>query len=130
VPVLTSGCVGYASSSLPPFLSFQERTRLKEQHLPYTVGVQDYKHPAYSEHLLKRLHATKIFDRVDKLQNFTNHPPTLVARVNRQIYGSTQLPFATLGTGGIIPMFAQEEHGVSFSLSTHDNPDCRVFIEY
>jgi hypothetical protein len=75
------------------------------------------------------LSATKVFDRVDKLENFTT-PPTLVARVVGRIYGSPVLPLLPLFSFGVIPQFTQENHGESFSLSSAERPGEHVYIEY
>ena len=93
-----SGCVGCASSALPPRLSAAEKAKLKGAHLPFTVGVERYVAPAYSDALVKALRNAGVFARVDHLERFTS-PPALVARVERRIYGSTVIPVATLLTG-------------------------------
>src|SRR6478736_3592367 len=118
---ITSGCVGWASSALPPRLTKAEKTRARQAHLPLTVGVERYEAPAYSDSLREALQRTKLFDRVDDLEQFSN-PPSLVARVERRIYGSTSIPIYPLLTFGIIPDSVQETAGESFSLSSPDHP--------
>ncbi|HWN94927.1 MAG TPA: hypothetical protein VNT99_07835 [Methylomirabilota bacterium] len=66
---------------------------------------------------------------MDDLERFSS-PPSLVARVERRIYGSTAIPVYPLLTFGIIPMSVQETAGESFSLSPPDRPEQRVLIEY
>lgn len=126
---VTSGCVGWASSALPPRLTKAEQGRVRHAHLPLTVGVERYEAPAYSESLRDALERTKLFDRVDDLDRFSS-PPSLVARVDRRIYGTATLPVASLLTFGILPTFVQETAGESFSLSPPDRPEQRVRIEY
>ena len=129
VAVGGSGCVGCGSSALPPRLTAAEKARARQAHLPLTVGVQRYEAPAYSDSLREALKRTKLFDRVDDLERFSS-PPSLVARVERRIYGSTAIPIYPLLTFGIIPMSVQETAGESFSLSPPDHPERRVLIEY
>jgi hypothetical protein len=122
-------CVGWASSALPPRLNRQEKARLHQAHLPFTVGVERSRYPAYSDSLREALQRAKLFDRVDDLERFSD-PPTLVARVERRIYGSTAIPVYPLLSFGVIPMSVQETAGESFSLSSPDHPEERVMIEY
>jgi hypothetical protein len=129
VAVGGSGCVGWGSSALPPRLTKAEKARARQAHLPLTVGVERYEAPAYSESLRKALQRTKLFDRVDDLERFSS-PPSLVARVERRIYGSTAMPVYPLLTFGIVPMSVQETAGESFSLSPASHPEQRVKIEY
>ncbi|MDB6066947.1 MAG: hypothetical protein JWR26_3155 [Pedosphaera sp.] len=127
--VLGGGCVGVASSTLPPPLSATQKVRLKTARLPLTVGVERYKYPAYSDALVKALRNTGVFVRVDHLERFSS-PPSLVARVERQISGSTVIPILTLLTFGIIPTTADETYGYAFSLGTPGREPQRVPVEY
>lgn len=127
--VITSGCVGWASSALPPRLTSAEKTRAQQAHIPLTIGVERYEAPAYSDSLREALRRTKLFDRVDDLERFSS-PPSMVARVERRIYGSTAIPVYPLLTFGIFPMSVQETAGESFSLSPPDHPEQRVMVEY
>lgn len=129
LPLLTSGCLGWASAALPPALSDDERAVVAHAHLPLTVGVERYEHPAYSDKLLDGLRATELFDDVAPLDEFAA-PPSLVARVDRQIYGHAMIPFWTFLTFGIVPTSADEESGYSFTLSPPDRPQERVRVEY
>lgn len=129
VAVGGSGCVGWGSSALPPRLTAAEKARLQRIQLPLTVGVERYEAPAYSDSLRAALQRTKLFERVDDLEHFEK-PPSLVARVERRIYGSTAIPVYPLLTFGIIPMSVQETTGESFSLSPTDHPERRTVIEY
>jgi hypothetical protein len=123
------GCVGWGSSALPPRLTKAERVRTRQAHLPYTVGVERFEAPAYSESLREALQRAQLFDQVDDLERFST-PPSLVARVERRIYGNTAIPVYPLLTFGLIPMSVQETAGESFSLSAPDRPEHRVTIEY
>ena len=126
---ITSGCVGWASSALPPRLTKTEKARIHRAHIPFTVGVERYKYPAYSDSLREALQRTKLFDRVDDLEKYSS-PPTLVARVERQIHGSAVIPVYPLLSFGIIPDSTQETMGESFSFSSPVHPEDRVMIEY
>src|SRR2546426_1003468 len=127
--VFGSGCVGCASSTLPPRLTTAERARLKGAHLPFTVGVERHRYPAYSDSLVKALRRTKVFDRVDHLDRFST-PPALVARVEREIYGSAVIPVWTLLSFGLVPTTTEESFGYAFSLSPTGEDVQRVPIEY
>jgi hypothetical protein len=129
VAVFSDGCVGCASSTLPPSLSETEKARVDTARLPFSVGVETYKYPAYSDGLVKALRNTGIFVRVDHLERFSS-PPSLVARVEREIYGSPVIPFATLLSFGLIPTTIEERFGYSFSLSRSESEAQRVPIEY
>jgi len=127
--IFGNGCVGCGSSTLPPRLTAAERARLKGAHLPFTVGVERHRYPAYSDALVKALRRTKVFDRVDHLDQFST-PPALVARVEREIYGSTMIPAATLLSFGLAPTTTEESFGYAFSLSPTREDAQRVPIEY
>ena len=127
--VFGSGCVGCGSSTLPPRLTASERAKVKGARLPFTVGVERYEAPAYSDALVKALRGTEVFVRVDHLERF-NSPPSLVARVERRIYGSTVVPVATLLSFGLIPTTTEESFGHAFSLSPPGREARRVPIEY
>ena len=124
-----TGCVGWGSSALPPRLTKAEQARVRTAHLPLTVGVEPYQYPAYSEALRDALQRTKLFDRVDALDQFSE-PPALIARVEEQIYGSTIIPVYTLLTFGLFPTSVQETSGLSFSLTPPNRPEERVPIQY
>ena len=129
VAVGGSGCVGWGSSALPPRLTPAEKARIQHAQLPLSVGVERYEAPAYSDSLRAALQRTKLFERVDDLERFAK-PPSLVARVERRIYGSTAIPVYPLLTFGIIPMSVQETAGESFSLSPADHPEQLLKIDY
>jgi hypothetical protein len=124
-----SGCVGWASSTLPPRLSAIEETKWKSARLPYSVGVEQYKYPAYSDALVHALRETGLFVRVESLEGFST-PPDLVARVEGQIHGSSAIPIGPLLPFGVIPQTMQETHGYDFSLVAPARPDEPVRVEY
>jgi hypothetical protein len=120
---------GCASSSLPPTLSATAKARLKSAQLTFTVGVETYKYPAYSDALVKALRNTGVFVRVDHLERFSS-PPALVARVEREIYGSSAIPLRTLLTLGLVPTTTEESFGYAFSLSRPGREAQRIPVEY
>ena len=97
--------------------------------MSFTVGVDRHRYPAYSDALVKALQRTKVFDRVDHLDRLST-PPALVARVEREIYGSTVIPVATLLSFGLVPTTTEESFGYAFSLSPLGQDAQRVPIEY
>jgi hypothetical protein len=97
--------------------------------LTFTVGVETYKFPAYSDALVKALRNTGVFVRVDHLEGFSS-PPALVARVEREIYGSSAIPLWTLLTLGLVPTTTEESFGYAFSLSRPGQEAPRIPIEY
>jgi hypothetical protein len=120
---------GCASSTLPPDLSTAEKATLKTARMAFTVGVETYKFPAYSDALVKALRNTGVFVRVDHLERFSS-PPALVARVEREIYGSSAIPLWTLLTLGLVPTKTEESFGYAFSLSHPDLESRRIPVEY
>jgi hypothetical protein len=128
VTIVTFGG-GCASSTLPPALSATEKIRLKTAPMAFTVGVETYKFPAYSDALVKALRNTGVFVRVDHLERFSS-PPALVARVEREIYGSSAIPLWTLLTLGLVPTTTEENFGYSFSLSRPGLESRQIPVEY
>jgi len=120
---------GCASSTLPPALSATEKDRLQTARLTFTVGVETYKYPDYSDALVKTLRNTGVFVRVDHLERFSS-PPALVARVEREIYGSSAVPLWTLLTLGLVPTTTEESFGYAFSLSRPGQAAQRIPVEY
>lgn len=106
-----------ASVDLAPRISSQQKQAIASTRLPYTVGVAEHHHPAYSDGLLRALRQTHLFARVSHLKDLST-PPELVARVEDEIHGEPVIPFATGLSLGLIPTTVEEEWGVSFSLST------------
>ena len=124
-----SGCIGFASASLPPALSPAEELTVEGANLPLTVGVVRHVYPAYSDSLVKALENTGLFDRVAHEEEFLT-PPDLLARVDRQIHGNAMIPFWTLLTLGLVPTSVDEHHGYSFWLEVPGGAADRWHVEY
>src|ERR1051326_1207242 len=76
VTVGGTGCVGLASSTLPPSLTATEKTRLKGAHLRFTVGVETNDAAPL---VIARLRKTKLFDAVDYVDRLPS-PPVVLAQ--------------------------------------------------
>jgi hypothetical protein len=122
-------CGGCATMALPPRLSSAENARLRDAHLPLTIGVERFEYPAYSDDLVKGLRRVALFDGVDRLERFTT-PPALIARVKRTIYGEPIIPILWMLSIGVIPESTKEEWGYSFYLSPPGESSQKVAIEY
>ena len=123
---LSGGCT---SGTLPPKLSQEQQAILKATRFQATIGVEEHKYPVYSDNLIQALQETGLFRRVDSLSSFSDSP-TLIASVERRIYGTATVPILTALSLGIIPTTVEEKHGHSFSLRSADAPDNRVEIEF
>ena len=119
---------GCGSFSLPPKPTDSQLAVLKQTHFKATVGVEAYKYPIYSEHLLNDLRATGLFDAVEPLDRIQN--PTLIARVERTVYGKATIPLWTIVTLGIVPTTVEEEHGHVFSFHPVNNAGSPVVVDY
>ena len=119
---------GCGSFSLPPKPTDRELAVLKQTHFKATVGVETYKYPIYSEHLANDLRATGLFDAVEPLERIKN--PTLIARVERTVYGKAAIPLWTIVTLGIVPTTVEEEHGHVFSFHPAISPGTPVLVDY
>lgn len=119
---------GCSSSTLPPRPTDAQMALLKATHFRASVGVEEYKYPVYSEHLVRDLRSTGLFDAVDPLEKIA--APTFVARIERPIYGRATFPLWTILTLGIVPTTVEEEHGYVFSLFPTSNPNTSVPIDY
>lgn len=125
IVIFISGC---ASSKLPEKLTELKMQKIKSTKLPFSVAVEEYKFPVYSESLETNLSNTKIFKEVGQSSQFPT--PDLVAKIKNRIYGTECFPILTLLTLGIIPTFVEENHGDSFSLSSPEDPGKKVLITY
>lgn len=119
------GCI---SASLPPALTDAQRVSLARTHFKATVGVEEYKYPIYSEHLIHDLRATGLFDAVESIDRLSN--PDLIARVERSVYGTATIPLWTILTLGIVPTTVEEEHGHVFSIRAGDSPERSLVVNY
>lgn len=123
-----AGFGGCGSFSLPPKPTESQLAVLKQTHFKATVGVEAYKYPVYSEQLVNDLRATGLFDAVEPLDSIPN--PTLIARVERTVYGKAAIPIWTIVTLGIVPTTVEEEHGHVFSFHPANNAGSAVVIDY
>jgi hypothetical protein len=119
---------GCGSFSLPPKPTDAQLAILRSTHFRATVGVEPYKYPVYSEHLVSDLRSTGLFDAVELLDKIEK--PTLVARVERPVYGKAAIPFWTIVTLGIVPTTVEEEHGHAFSFRPASRSEAPVLIDY
>ena len=126
IVVGTGGC---SSSTIPAPLSDLERAQVNAAHFEAVVGVEQFRFPVYSHSLVLALKETGLFDRVDHLDSLRTEP-TLVARVERTIYGTATIPILTGLSLGFIPTTVEEEHGHSFSLRVPGETGHVVPIEF
>jgi hypothetical protein len=130
-----TACVAVVSrcglTALPPTLTPDQRACVAASRLiDVTVGVERYHYPVYSDRLAVALHGTHLFGRVDPLERFDT-PPTLVARVDRPIYGTATIaPMVTALSLGIIPTTVTEQYGYAFSLASVERPHRRIAVEF
>ncbi len=129
-PLLSlAGCVGWASASLPPAVTPEEKRVIAEVYFPLTVGVEQYVYTAYSDSLTRGLQDTGVFDRVLPYEQFAT-PPDLIARVDRRIHGRAVVPIWTLLTFGLVPTSYNDRHGSSFWLEVPGSEVDRWHVEY
>ena len=119
---------GCSSAALPPAPLASEMDRVRATHFRATVGVEKYQYPVYSERLIGSLRRTGLFEAVDSLEK--NPDATLVARVERRIYGTATIPVFTALSLGLIPTTVQEEWGESFSLRRNNSASQPVAVEF
>lgn len=121
-----SGC---AASRLPERLPESSMQIIQSSELPFSVAVEKYKYPVYSEGLETNLSNTKIFKMVENANQISK--PDLVAKVENRIYGTAcVIPWLTFITLGIVPTIVKENHGNAFSLSSPDHPNDKVMITF
>lgn len=116
------------SSTLPPQPSTAALDAVRATHFLATLGVETYTYPVYSERLISDLRTTGLFNAVEASE--ANPQATLIARIERPVYGNPTLPFLALVTLGIVSSAVEEEHGYVFSIRTADNPSATVLIDY
>ena len=117
-----------ASSAMPPKLTKSQATTLSERPLPYSVGVEVYKHPAYSQKLARTLEDCGAFEEVMPLSEFTR-PPDLIATVEEPVHGNAVIPALTFASLGLVPTIVEERHGLRFALAPASNPKCKRQID-
>jgi hypothetical protein len=116
--------------TLPPSLSSAESNRCKSTHLNYTVGVEPFHYPAYSNDLLIALRDTHLFISVKPLDECTT-PPVLVAKVDEEDYGGVAtIPFWTFLSLGVVPAEVNEGYGYHCSFRFSDDTEHRYLVRY
>ena len=116
------------SSTLPPKPSAAQLDAVRATHFLATLGVETYKYPIYSESLISDLRTTGLFSAVGASE--ATPQATLIARIERPVYGNPTFPFWALVTLGIIPSTVEEEHGYVFSIRSAANPNTTILIDY
>ncbi len=119
---------GCSSAALPPEPRASELAKVRATHFRTTVGIEKDQYPVYSQRLVESLRHTGLFDAVDALEHLPN--ATLVARVQRHIYGTASIPIFTVLSLGIIPTTVQEEWGESFTLRRNGTAQPAVAIDF
>ncbi len=112
------GCIGWASMTLPPAPTTGQWELIRSTHFSATVGVavDRGKHAT----LRDLLRATGLFDRVELITDIER--PELIARVRGGASHANPLPFVTMLTLGVVPIFAKDEWGEVFSLQASNDP--------
>jgi hypothetical protein len=121
-----AGCVGLGSGTLPPRLTAAERARLKEVHLPLTVGVATN---AQAQLVISRLRKTKLFDAVDYPDRLSQ-PPVVMAQWEHTPYGTATIPVYSLLTFGVLPTSVREPLSFGCTFYSSRNPERSVKVEY
>lgn len=124
VVAVVGGC---GSSALPAPLTTEQRTSAEEASFPVTVGVERDQYPVYSDALLEVLRESGLFTRVEPLEAAPD--ATLIAQVERRVYGTAVIPVFTAVSLGLVPTVVDEEHGYSFSLRTANGAGTKVLID-
>ncbi len=125
VIIMLASC---ASRVLPPRLTSEESVRLSELPLPYTVGVEPFMYPVYSDKLNQALQDAGIFSRVAPLSDFKS-PPDFIATVEKTVYGNAVIPVVLFASAGVIPLVTEEDHGLIFSLAPSSRRRDKVIID-
>jgi hypothetical protein len=126
---ITAGITGACTSStVPPKLTEEDLARVHATHFPWTLGVERYKLPAYSDSLIASLRRTGLFDRVDELDKVPE--ASVVARVRTEIYGNAVIPLWTCLSIGVVPTITVEQHGHAFSLAPRCCSDRAVAVDF
>lgn len=115
-----SGCVGLGSTTLPKKLSQEQKAQVKNVHLPFVIGVERYQYPVYSDALVSALKKLNLFAEVNYRDRLLKKP-SLVAEIEKTVYGNPTIPVATLLSFGIVPTKIPETQGYVFSLHSPRN---------
>jgi hypothetical protein len=129
VALACCGCVGLASSSLPPRLNSHDADRIRETHFDFAVGVET--NTAGGDVLIAKLRETKMFNAVDYI-HLLPYPPSLLARRARAPHGVATIPIRTICTFGILPTTVREplSFGCSFYSSGLPGREITVIYSY
>ena len=122
----TTGCVGLGSGSLPPRANAAERARLKDAHLPITIGVATN---AGGAMVISRLRKTRLFDAVDYVDRLPS-PPCVLAQFEHTPYGTATIPISSLLTFGIVPTIVREPLSFGCTFYSPHHPEQRVKVAY
>jgi hypothetical protein len=127
--VMAAGLIGGCTSMvLPRSLSDAELARVRSTRFNVSVGVAKDENPLYSDRLVRALRRTRLFGRVERLEEVPN--ADLVARVDRHIYGTATIPILTGLSLGFIPTVTSEEWGEAFTLHANPKGNSAVTIEF
>lgn len=105
------------SFSNPPAVSRDTLIGIAETHFHATVGVFPYKWPIYSQNLCDVLRATNMFDRVDPLESVID--PDLVVYVTGTPSHANPLPFTSIISLGLFPVWDEDEWGEVFAIRAY-----------
>jgi hypothetical protein len=123
------GLVGHCTSAaLPPEPTPAQLELIGRTHFNATVAVKRDDAPVYGERLVGALRRTGLFDRVELAEDLPG--ATLLASVDRRIYGTATIPCAALLSLGLVPSTTDEEWGEAFTLRSHSNSDRPVAIDF
>ncbi len=126
VVLLIQALMGCSTSRLPPLLAGADLKAIQNLKFNVSVGVERYKFPAYSEHLLSVLRDLNVFNVVeysDKEIHFD-----LLVKVESELYGEPVIPLFTIISLGLIPTIVDESYGVIFSIKSGNSQIERNFI--
>ena len=121
-----SGCTAI---SLPPRLTDVDQVSLESRHIPLDVGLTSTDpsriNPVW---LTSALGAVGIFDRVDSLDAYDEHPD-LIAEVD-YVSRLPLIAVTPIFTLGLVPCVMTEPYGVRMSFSAPRRPSRIIRVEY
>lgn len=127
ITFLALAAAGCGAVRLPPRLSPEEARQVREERLPFTVGVELASQPNCSPTLVELLRETGVFRRVDYVQNFDTSPD-LIARIERRCQqGGGWVPLLPILTLGIVPQWLNTGYGYAFTLRSPGSSDQVIF---
>ena len=116
------------SAALPPEPGPAELALVNATHFRATVGVKRDRFPVYSEQLIGALRGTGLFDRVEREEDLPG--ATLLASVDRHIYGTATIPCVAFVSLGFVPTIVDEEWGEAFTLRRNVTGNRAVSIDF